>query len=79
MALDLGLTLPFCDTPERMAIVGAGSGLIGGGIGLAAGFDLLGVVVLASALAVAGELAGHAADGDVRRWLGRDTSTEADK
>lgn len=79
MAFDLGLTLPFCDTPERMAIIGAVSGLVGGGVGLAAGFDVVGVVVLASVLAVAGELAGHAADGDFRRWFGRDTAAESEK
>lgn len=79
MALDLGLTLPFCDTPERMALIGAVSGLVGGGVGLAAGLDVLGVVVLASVLAVAGEMAGHATDGDFRRWFGRDTNREPDK
>jgi hypothetical protein len=79
MAFDLGLTLPFCDTPERMAVISAGSGLMGGGVGLAAGFDVIGVVILASVLAVAGEMVGHAADGDFRRWFGRDTSTEVYK
>lgn len=79
MVLDLGLTLPFCDTPERMAIIGAGSGLMGGGVGLAAGFDVVGVVVLAGALAIAGEVAGHAVDGDFSRWFGRAAGGEADE
>ena len=75
---DLGLTLPFCDTPERMAVIGAGSGLLGGGVGLAAGFDVVGVVALAGTLAVAGETAGHAVDGDLRRWFGSGASGDPD-
>jgi hypothetical protein len=79
MTLALGLTLPFCDTPERMALIGAGAGLVGGGVGLAAGLDVVGVVALAGGLAVTGELAGHAADGDFSRWLGREAESEAER
>jgi hypothetical protein len=79
MAFDLGLTLPFCDTPERMAVIGAASGLVGGVVGLVAGLDVIGVVGLAGALAVAGEMAGHAADGDFRRWFGRETSADTER
>jgi hypothetical protein len=79
MAFDLGLTLPFCDTPERMAIIGAVAGLLGGAVGLAAGLDVVGVVALAGTLAVAGEVAGHAADGGLRRWVGRDASAESEQ
>lgn len=78
MAFDLGLTLPFCDTPEQSAVIGVGSGLLGGGIGLATGLDATGVVALAASLAFAGELAGHAAAGDFQRWFGRDASGETD-
>jgi hypothetical protein len=69
--LDLELTLPFCETPEQSAVVATGSGLLGGGLGLTAGLDVAGVAALAGSLALVGELAGHAARGDLRRWFGR--------
>ncbi|WP_276257589.1 hypothetical protein [Haloglomus litoreum] len=78
MALDLGLTLPFCDTPEQSVVIAVGSGLLGGGIGLATGLDPTGVVALAGGLAVAGEVAGHAAAGDFRRWFGSGASPDAE-
>ncbi|WP_254830214.1 hypothetical protein [Haloglomus salinum] len=76
MAFDLGFTLPFCDTPEQSAVIGVGSGLVGGGVGLAAGLDATGVVVLAGTLAFAGEMAGHAEAGDFQRWFGSERDTE---
>ena len=78
MAFDLGLTLPFCDTPEQSAVVATGSGLLGGGIGLVVGLDPTGVVALAGGLALAGEVAGHAAAGDIQRWLDRDAGADPD-
>ncbi|MFB6205859.1 MAG: hypothetical protein ABEJ05_04950 [Haloglomus sp.] len=77
MAFDLGFTLPFCDTPEQSAVIGVGSGLLGGGVGLAAGLDAGAVAALAGGLALAGELAGHAAAGDVRRWFGRESDVDS--
>jgi hypothetical protein len=76
MAFDLGFILPFCDTPEQSALIGLGSGLLGGGIGLAVGLDGTGVVALAGGLAFASEMAGHAAAGDLRRWFTSSTDSE---
>lgn len=77
MALDLGLTLPFCETPEQSAVVAVLSGGLGGGIGVAAGLDVVGVAALAGALALAGEAVGHAARGDFRRWFGQEPTDGA--
>jgi hypothetical protein len=66
----MALQVPFCDTPEQSAGIAVVSGLLGGGLGAAAGLDLLAVVLLAGGLALVGEFAGHAARGDVHRWLG---------
>jgi hypothetical protein len=70
--------VPFCDTPGQSVVVGVGSGLLGGGGGIAVGLGPAGVAALAGGLALVGDLIGHAFRGDavfreaseqVRSWL----------
>ena len=55
---------PFCDTPGQSAIVGVLAGLAGGLVGIALGLEPAGVVAVAAALALAGDLGAHLLRGD---------------
>ena len=55
---------PFCDTPGQSAIVGVLAGLAGGLVGIALGLETAGVVAVAAALALAGDLGAHLLRGD---------------
>jgi hypothetical protein len=56
--------IPFCDTPGQSAIVGVLAGLAGGLAGIALGLETAGVVAVAAALALAGDLGAHLLRGD---------------
>lgn len=58
------LEVPFCDTPGQSVVVGLLSGAVGGLAGVAIGLGAPGVVTLAAALAIGGELLGHVVWGD---------------
>jgi hypothetical protein len=58
---------PFCDTPGQSVAVGLLSGLVGGGVGLAAGLDAVAVAALAGLLALGGEVGAHVVRGD-EQW-----------
>ena len=53
-----------CDTPLQSVAVSLVSGGLAGGLGLAADLGIVPVALLASACALAGELAAHAVRGD---------------
>lgn len=55
---------PFCATPGQSVVVGLLAGVIGGLAGVAIGLEGAGVVALAAALAIGGELLAHAVRGD---------------
>lgn len=57
--------MTYCDSPAQSVVVGVGAGLFGGLAGVALSLDLLGVVLVASVLAVVGELLAHARRGDL--------------
>lgn len=56
----------FCDTPLQSALAALGSGLVGGFVGLTAGFGLPETALLAGVLAGLADLAVHVVRGDAQ-------------
>ncbi|MDY6780504.1 MAG: hypothetical protein SV760_08180 [Halobacteria archaeon] len=52
--------VPFCETPEQSAVAGVVGGLAGGGVGVALGFDPVGVALLSGFVGGFGDLGIHA-------------------
>ena len=56
--------IPFCDTPGQSAIIGVLAGLAGGLAGLALGLETVGVVAVATVLALTVDVGAHLLRGD---------------